>query len=110
MSLAHDTMHQEVYSMWMLIKMVLMTLAISLMPVISWGDDDGFGMDTEQRVIWDQDTGDIRYEHEYRYTGDEEMETEEDKERSPVAEDTFYDEYKEYLREQGVEEGLLLGW
>ena len=67
------------------------------------------GYEWRQETVRNQETGEIRTEFRYERVDDDEC-IKNHEERSPVAEDTFYDEYKDYLREQGVEEGLLLGW
>jgi len=92
--------------------MALMILAISLTPVISWGNDINDwdnGYEWRQETVREQETGKLRTEFIYGRV-DKNDECIKNEERSPVAEDAFYDEYKDTLREQGVEEGLLLGW
>lgn len=66
------------------------------------------------RIIWEQDTGNIRYEYEWEYEHESHGDCASQPDRSPVAEaieeDRWKDEYKDWLREQDVEEGLLVGW
>lgn len=74
----------------------------------------GQDSDGEGSIIWEQDTGEIRYEYEWSQDSMFDDDCDSQPDRSPVASEEereeFYDDYKDWLREQDVEEGLLVGW
>jgi hypothetical protein len=67
--------------------------------------------ETESRTVYEYDTGSFRFEDIDRdpdYWGNDDDCDHQPAERSPVAEDTFNESYKDWLRSQDVEEGLLV--